>query len=86
LIEKDLTQGDVGHQLYRMTLPMVWGILSIMSMNIVDTFYVSLLGTEPLAAMGFTIPIVSILLSLAFGVGIGASSVIARALGRNEIC
>ena len=68
-----------------MTLPMIWGILSIMSMNIVDTFYVGQLGTAPLAAMGFTIPIVSILLSLAFGVGIGASSVIARAIGAREI-
>lgn len=68
-----------------MTLPMIWGILSIMSMNIVDTFYVGQLGTDPLAAMGFTIPIVSILLSLAFGVGIGTSSVIARAIGAQEI-
>lgn len=63
---------------------MVWGILAIMSMNIVDTFYVGQLGTQELAAMGFTIPIVSILLSLAFGVGIGSSSVIARALGANK--
>lgn len=55
-----------------------------MSMNIVDTFFVGQLGTDELAAMGFTIPIVSILLSLAFGVGIGSSSVIARALGSNQ--
>lgn len=85
MIKKDLTTGDVGKHLYDMTVPMIWGILSIMSMNIVDTFYVGQLGTEPLAAMGFTIPIVSILLSLAFGVGIGASSVIARAIGAQEI-
>jgi len=53
-------------------------------MNIVDTFYVGQLGTDPLAAMSFTIPVVSILLSLAFGIGIGASSVIARAIGSQE--
>ncbi len=82
---KDLTQGDVARHLTTMTLPMIGGILSIMSMNIVDTFYVAQLGTPPLAAMGFTIPVVSILLSLAFGVGIGASSVIARAIGAGEI-
>ena len=84
MLKKDLTDGDVGNHLYDMTVPMIWGILSIMSMNIVDTFYVGQLGTEPLAAMSFTIPIVSILLSLAFGVGIGASSVIARALGAQQ--
>jgi putative MATE family efflux protein len=63
---------------------MIWGILSIMSMNIVDTFYVGQLGTDPLAAMSFTIPVISILLSLAFGIGIGTSSVIARAIGAQE--
>lgn len=84
MIQQDLTQGDVSQHLRRMTVPMIWGILSIMSMNIVDTFYVGQLGTAPLAAMSFTIPIISILLSLAFGIGIGASSVIARALGAEK--
>lgn len=81
----DLTQGPVGRHLYSMTVPMVWGILSIMSMNIVDTFYVGLLGSDELAAMGFTMPIISILLSLAFGIGIGTSSVISRAIGAKEL-
>jgi putative MATE family efflux protein len=67
-----------------MSIPMVWGILSIMSMNLVDTLYVGQLGTAPLAAMGFTIPIVSILLGLAFGIGIGSSSLISRAIGAKE--
>ncbi len=63
---------------------MIGGILAIMSMNIVDTFYVGQLGANELAAMSFTIPVVGILLSLAFGIGIGASSVIARAIGSGE--
>jgi putative MATE family efflux protein len=84
VIKNNLTQGDVGTHLYSMTVPMIWGILSIMSMNIVDTYYVAQLGTDPLAAMSFTIPVVSILLSLAFGIGIGSSSVIARAIGAQE--
>ena len=63
---------------------MIWGILSIMSMNLVDTWYVARLGPDPLAAMGFTIPVVSILLSLAFGIGIGSSSLISRAIGAGQ--
>ncbi|MFT6908077.1 MAG: putative MATE family efflux protein [Oleiphilaceae bacterium] len=63
---------------------MIGGILSIMSMNIVDTFYIAQLGTEPLAAMSFTMPVISVLLSLAFGIGIGASSVISRAIGSKQ--
>lgn len=67
-----------------MTVPMIGGILSIMSMNIVDTFYIAQLGTQPLAAMSFTMPVISVLLSLAFGIGIGASSVISRAIGAKQ--
>ena len=67
-----------------MTYPMIGGILSIMSMNIVDTFYIAQLGTQPLAAMSFTMPVVAVLLSLAFGIGIGASSVISRAIGAKQ--
>ena len=63
---------------------MIGGILSIMSMNIVDTFYIAQLGTDPLAAMSFTMPVVAVLLSIAFGIGIGASSVISRAIGSNQ--
>lgn len=67
-----------------MTFPMIGGILAIMSMNIVDTFYIAQLGTEPLAAMSFTMPVVAVLLSLSFGIGIGASSVISRAIGAKQ--
>lgn len=55
-----------------------------MSMNIVDTFYIAQLGTDPLAAMSFTMPVVAVLLSIAFGIGIGASSVISRAIGAKQ--
>jgi len=79
-----LTEGSIFRHLMRMTIPMIGGILSIMSMNIVDTFYIGQLGTAPLAAMSFTLPILSILLSLAFGIGIGTSSVISRAIGANQ--
>tara|TARA_R110001592_G_scaffold138511_5_gene357718 strand:+ start:19919 stop:21274 length:1356 start_codon:yes stop_codon:yes gene_type:complete len=79
-----LTSGNIPRQLFDMTYPMIGGILSIMSMNIVDTFYIAQLGTNPLAAMSFTMPIISVLLSLAFGIGIGASSVISRTIGAKQ--
>ncbi|MBK8454882.1 MAG: MATE family efflux transporter [Thiofilum sp.] len=80
----DLTQGDEKAHLIRMTLPMIGGLIAIMSMNLADTFFVGQLGTDQLAAMGFTFPVVMVMNSLAFGVGTGASSVIARAIGRQD--
>ena len=80
----DLTQGSVKKHLIRMAIPMIWGILSIIAMNLVDTYFVGQLGTAQLAAMGFIFPVVMFRNSLAFGIGVGASSVIARALGAKD--
>lgn len=80
----DLTTGDIGQHIIRMSIPMIWGILAIISMNLADTWYVSQLGNDELAAMSFTFPVVMILTSLAFGIGTGASSVIARAIGAGK--
>lgn len=77
----DLTKGKVSQLLFSQALPMIWGILAIISMNLADTYFVGQLGTNELAAMGFTFPIVMIMSSIAFGIGIGASSLIARAIG-----
>ena len=49
----DLTKGKVSHLLVSQALPMVWGILAIISMNLADTYFVGQLGTNELAAMGF---------------------------------
>jgi putative MATE family efflux protein len=84
-MSKRLTEGSVGRQLTRLTLPMIWGIFAIVAFNLVDTYFVGQLGTAPLAAMSFTFPVVMTLGSLAMGLGIGASSVIARAIGEGDM-
>lgn len=81
MINHDLTQGNEAKQLLNMIVPIFFGILSLMLTNLIDTYFVSRLGTTALAAMSFTFPITNIINSLAFGVGIGASSMISRALG-----
>ena len=81
MIQHDLTQGSERKHLINMTLPTIWGAVTIMLMHLADTWFVGQLGTDELAAMGFTFPIVMIIGSLASGIGVGASSVIARAIG-----
>jgi len=80
----DLTKGSVPKLLSSQALPMIWGIFAVISMNLADTYFVGQLGTDELAAMGFTFPIVMIMSSVAFGIGIGASSLIARAIGSKQ--
>ncbi|MEM6428430.1 MAG: MATE family efflux transporter [Deinococcota bacterium] len=79
-----LTQGAVGPLLARLTLPMIIGILSIITFNLADTFFVARLGTDQLAAMSFTFPVVLVIGSLALGLGVGASAVISRAIGEGD--
>ncbi|WNO61213.1 MATE family efflux transporter [Rheinheimera sp. MMS21-TC3] len=79
-----LLKGDIKATMVAMTVPMLFGTLILMTFNIVDTFFISLLGTEPLAAISFTFPISFTLISLAIGLSIGTSAVIARALGQGK--
>lgn len=76
-----MTEGDIRQTLTRMTVPMLFGMITLMSFNLVDTFFISMLGTRELAAVSFTFPITFTVISLAIGLSIGTSALIAKALG-----
>lgn len=80
----DLTKGPVGRHLVRLSLPMIWGIFAIISFQLVDTWYVSLLGTKPLAAMTFTFPVTYTIFSMTMGLTIAMSSVVSRTIGEGN--
>ena len=81
----DLLNGQVFPTLKNMTVPMIYGMVLLMAFNLVDTFFVSLLGTQPLAAISFTFPITFTVISIFIGLGIGTSAVISRFLGKGDI-
>lgn len=63
---------------------MVIGIVAVFFFNLVDTFFIALLGTQSLAAVSFTMPIAMIVMNLAIGLGIASSALIARATGSRD--
>ncbi|MBE0524160.1 MAG: MATE family efflux transporter [Methanosarcinales archaeon] len=67
-----------------MTVPMIFGMVGMVAFNLVDTFFVGQLGTEELAALSFTFPIIMVIGSLAMGIGVGSSVVISKAIGRGD--
>jgi putative MATE family efflux protein len=81
---RDMTTGPVAGHLTRMTLPMIVGILAVLSISVADTYFVAQLGTNELAALSFTFPIVFCMASIGIGLGAGASSVVSRALGSGD--
>ncbi len=81
----DLLEEDIGVTLKRMTIPMILGMVMMMSFGLIDTFFVSLLGTDPLAAISFTFPVTFTVISLNIGLGIGTSAIIGKLQGSKQI-
>jgi len=76
-----LTEGSVGHHLFRLTGFMLLGFVSVMGANLMESLYISQVGTLELAALGFTFPLVMMMQGVTMGLGVGASSVVARKIG-----
>ncbi len=80
----DLLHDPIAPTIKRMTVPVIFAMITLMSFNLVDTLFVSFLGTEPLAAISFTFPVTFTVISLAIGLGIGTSAVIGKAMGAGD--
>jgi putative MATE family efflux protein len=79
-----LINGSIGMTLVRLTLPMMVGMIGMVIFNLVDAYFIGKLGTNELAAMGFTLPIVMLQGSISMGLGVGASSVISKLIGEGD--
>jgi len=80
----DLLNNDIANTLRKMTLPMIVGMVVLMTFGLVDTFFIGMLGTQELAAISFTFPVTFTVISLNIGLGIGTSAVIAKLLGAGQ--
>lgn len=78
---QSLVDGSIQQSLVRMTMPMIIGMLMLFTFSLVDTWFISFLGTEALTAISFTFPVTFFVMSLAIGLGIGASAVVGKFLG-----
>ena len=76
-----LLEGDVPSALRRMAVPMLLGMVAMILVNLVDTYWVSRLGTQALAAVSFAFPIQALVINISLGLLIGTSVVVAQAIG-----
>ncbi|NVC92263.1 MATE family efflux transporter [Vibrio parahaemolyticus] len=77
-------QPTLAKQLFSMTWPMLFGVLSLMSFQLVDSAFIGQLGVLPLAVQGFTLPLQMVVIGIQVGLGIATTAVISKALGANE--
>ena len=80
-----LTRGSIAGHLVGQTAPMIIGVAAIMSVGLIDAYFIGQLGSQELAAVSFIFPITIALSSLGVGVMVGINSVIARALGEGDV-
>jgi putative MATE family efflux protein len=79
-----LVSGSIPRHLVQQTLPAVIGVAAIMSIGIVDAYFIGQLGSDALAAISFIFPVAVASTSLGVGVMVGINSVVARALGEGD--
>ena len=79
-----LTERAVKSTLFKMALPMLAGTIAMNAYNFVDTWFVAKLGTLPLAAMGFSFPVVMFITFIAGGISTGITAVTSSELGRSD--
>ncbi|EIV1776838.1 MATE family efflux transporter [Vibrio vulnificus] len=79
-----LLSAPIAETLRKMTVPMIFGMVAILMFNLIDTFFISLLGTEALAAISYTFPVTFAVNCITMGIGVGLSTSIGRLLGQGE--
>ena len=79
-----LVDRSVRRTLFQMAFPMLAGTFAMNAYNLTDAYFVSRLGTVPLAAMAFTFPVVMFLTFTAGGIGTGVTTLVSHAIGRQD--
>jgi len=82
--KNDLTQGPVARTLFLLSAPMMVGVSSSILVQAFEVYFIGQLGTKEIAAVTFTFPLTMALSSIALGISIGTSSVIARTVGARD--
>ena len=79
-----ILQGDPKKAIVKLAIPMVVAMSVQTIYQLVDTYWVSGLGADALAAMGFVFPFFFITMALSNGLGIGGGAAISRRIGAQD--
>ncbi|MBC7895787.1 MAG: MATE family efflux transporter [Cytophagaceae bacterium] len=80
----DYTQGAIGRSVVLLAIPMVLEMAMESIFAVVDVFFVSRLGAEAVATVVLTESLLIIVYTLAMGLGIGATAMVARRIGEKD--
>src|SRR5215212_2663454 len=82
--DRDYTVGPVGPSLVMLSIPMVLEMAMESLFAVVDVFYASRVSADAVATIGVTESMLTIVYTVAIGLGIGATAVVARRTGEKD--
>jgi putative MATE family efflux protein len=78
------TEGSIGRSILLLAIPMVLEMLMESIFAVVDIYWVSHLGTDAAATVGLTESLLTLIYTLAIGLSIGATAMVARRIGEQN--
>jgi len=82
--ERDYTKGSINRALVLLAIPMILEMVMESLFAIVDTFFVSKISTEAAATIGITESLLMIMESVAIGVAMAGTAMVARRIGEKN--
>jgi putative MATE family efflux protein len=79
-----LTEGPVSKAIFSLMLPMMLGMVAIITNNLAGAFFIARVSTEQLAAISFTFPVSFIVGAVSMALGTGTSAVVSRLFGAED--
>jgi putative MATE family efflux protein len=82
--DRDYTVGPVGPALVMLSVPMVLEMAMESLFAVVDVFFVARVSADAVATVGVTESMLTIVYTVALGLGIGATAVVSRRIGEKD--
>ncbi len=79
-----LTEGAISRNIFSLMIPMMLGMIAIVTNNLAGAFFIARVSTDQLAAISFTFPVSFIVGAIAMALGTGTSSVASRLFGSGK--
>lgn len=82
--EQDYTKGSIRKAVFLLAIPMILELSLESVFALVDIFFVSKLGENAIASVGLTESVITIVYSIAIGLSVAATAVVARRIGEKN--